>query len=81
MTERYARDRGLIVAKDHPRYGPIEHGGIAARLSRTPAQAGGVPTFGGDADAVLAEAGYSRDEIESLRNEGVIPPAEGLPLG
>jgi CoA:oxalate CoA-transferase len=37
-----------------------------------PALSGPVPSLGGNTEAVLAEAGYSADEIAALRRDGVI---------
>jgi crotonobetainyl-CoA:carnitine CoA-transferase CaiB-like acyl-CoA transferase len=41
------------------------------KFSETPAQIGVAPKLGEHTDALLAEVGYSTDEIESLRAEGV----------
>ena len=44
---------------------PITYGDVLARM-------GPVPSLGRDTDAVLAELGYSTDQIASLRSEGVV---------
>ncbi len=44
----------------------------APRFSRTQPQARGAPVPGGDTDAVLAESGFTRGDIASLREAGVI---------
>ena len=76
----YSRDAGLIVSERHEAFGAIEHGGTAQRMSGTPTQTGTSPVFGGDTESILAELGYTRDEIDSMRADGVIPRAGGLPL-
>jgi itaconate CoA-transferase len=63
--------RRLIREVDSP-VGPIPTIESAIRLSDSPAADGGVPALGADTDAVLLEAGYTRNEIESLRQRGVI---------
>lgn len=76
----YARDAGLIISDQHEAFGAIEHGGTAQLMSETPAQTGTSPAFGRDTESTLAELGYTRNEIDSMRADGVIPRAEGLPL-
>ncbi len=79
-SDSYARDAGLIISGQHEAFGDVEHAGTAQRLSQTPARVGTSPVFGGDTEAVLTELGYTQQEIDSMRADGVIPGAEGLPL-
>jgi len=79
-SDSHARDAGLIVSEQHEAFGAIEHGGTAQQLSQTPARVGTSPVFGGDTESVLADLGYTEDEINSMRADGVIPRSEGLPL-
>ena len=79
-SDPHARDAGLIISEQHDTFGSIEHAGTAQRLSKTPARTGTSPVFGGDTGSVLAELGYSQTEIDSMRANGVIPRADGLPL-
>lgn len=76
MATDYARDRGLVVEEDMGAYGRVTHGGVAPRMSKTPPQLGSTPLFGEETEAVLLELGYSVDELDALRAEGVIPPLE-----
>ena len=79
-ADDYARDAGLIVSERHPAFGSIEHGGVAPQLSVTPVKAGTSPVFGGDTESVLTELGYTREEIDSMRADGVIPRSGRLSL-
>ena len=79
-SDSYARDSGVLVSERHPAFGSVEHGGVAQRLSATPARTGRAPAFGGDTEAVLTELGYTVSEIEDMRADGVIPRTEFLPL-
>lgn len=47
------------------------------RMSGSPIAEGPIPELGGDSEAVLREAGYSPEEVESFRRAGVI----GTPAG
>ena len=79
-SESYVKDRGLIVSEQHATFGAIEHAGAAQQLSKTPARTGTSPIFGGDTESMLTELGYTREEIDSMRADGVIPRSGGLPL-
>jgi formyl-CoA transferase len=79
MTDPHARHRGLLVERGN--YRGI---GAAQKLSRTPATVRSAPpAFAADTRDVLAEAGYSPNEIESLVQSGVTPlerRAQQVPL-
>ncbi len=79
-AEARADERGLIVSENHPFFGGVEHGVAAPRMSATPVRTGTSPVFGGDTAALLTELGYSPDEIDAMRADGVIPQSDGLPL-
>ena len=79
-SDPYSSDNGLIVSERHAAFGVIEHAGTAQRMSSTPARTGTSPTFGGDTESVLIELGYTREEVDSMRSDGVIPSSDGLPL-
>jgi crotonobetainyl-CoA:carnitine CoA-transferase CaiB-like acyl-CoA transferase len=64
---------GMSVDQEHPAYGAIRQVGLPFQLSVTPASIRTPPpTLGEDSEAILAELGYRRDEIEDLRGRGVI---------
>ena len=75
-----AERRGLIVSEEHEAFGAVRHAGVSPQLSRTPAITGSSPAFGGDTEDVLRELGYSTEEIQGLRAQGVIPVSDGTPL-
>jgi crotonobetainyl-CoA:carnitine CoA-transferase CaiB-like acyl-CoA transferase len=62
-----------LIEYEHPAAGPLRQARPAARFGLTPASIRRpAPLLGADTDAVLAEAGFDRDEIESLRAGGVV---------
>jgi crotonobetainyl-CoA:carnitine CoA-transferase CaiB-like acyl-CoA transferase len=66
-----ARDMTINVA--HPTLGPLQTLGTPIKMSATPLNpCGRGPMLGEHTDDVLAEAGYSSDEIEQLRYSGAI---------
>ncbi|MCS7276829.1 MAG: CoA transferase [Dehalococcoidia bacterium] len=66
---------GMIIEVQHPSYGPIRmvHSGV--NLSRTPATfRRPAPEFGQHTEEVLLEFGFTWEEIEALKREGVVGP-------
>ena len=64
---------GIVVAWEHPTAGPLRQAGPAAHFSGTPVQADlRIPVHGEHTDRVLQDAGFSDDEIASLRASGVV---------
>lgn len=65
--------RGMVVEAQHPIAGPVRQLGISIKLSGTPGQVrtlGGAP--GEHTGEVLSGIGYSPEEVEGLRQAGVI---------
>jgi crotonobetainyl-CoA:carnitine CoA-transferase CaiB-like acyl-CoA transferase len=57
----------------HSERGEIRVQGLPATLSRTPgAVRRGAPVHGEHTDEILAEIGYSREEIATLKRDGVV---------
>jgi len=64
---------GYIVEVERPDGPPVRMVATPVQLSKTPARIRGLaPEIGQHTEELLVEAGYSWDEIESLRGEGVI---------
>jgi crotonobetainyl-CoA:carnitine CoA-transferase CaiB-like acyl-CoA transferase len=67
------RHLGLIAEVDHPTAGRVRAPGIPVRLSETPASVRRHPPLLGEhTDEVLAELGYTTQEIADLRRGGAI---------
>ena len=64
---------GLAQPVRHPERGEMRVQGLPAALSRTPgAIRRAAPVHGEHTDEILAEFGYSREEIAALRRDGVV---------
>ena len=71
LVRERVRRRQLDV--DHPTLGPLRTLGTPIKMSATPLdpkRRG--PMLGEHTDEVLAEAGFSNDEIEQLRSSGAV---------
>ena len=61
----------MVVELDQPELGKVRQLGIPVKLSRTPADpTRPAPAFGEHTDEVLAEAGYSAEEIAAMKESG-----------
>jgi crotonobetainyl-CoA:carnitine CoA-transferase CaiB-like acyl-CoA transferase len=64
---------GMVVELEHDLSGPQRQVAPLMRMSGSPLEAqGSSPPLGRDTDEILAAAGYSAEELESLRAAGVI---------
>jgi crotonobetainyl-CoA:carnitine CoA-transferase CaiB-like acyl-CoA transferase len=64
---------GSVVEFEHPQAGRLRQMRNAARFEGTPAAIRrGAPALGQHGDEILAEAGFTADEIAALRAEGVL---------
>lgn len=65
--------RQMVMEIDHPKLGNIRQIGIPFKFSKTPAEfKTPPPVFGQHTDETLRLCGYSKDEIEELRQKEVI---------
>jgi crotonobetainyl-CoA:carnitine CoA-transferase CaiB-like acyl-CoA transferase len=72
MTEPDVVAAGLVADYEHPTYGRFRQFGHLVNLSQTPGRiAGPPPLLGQHSREVLAELGYSAEEIDRLRDRGV----------
>ncbi|MEO1755186.1 formyl-CoA transferase, partial [Paraburkholderia caribensis] len=63
---------GTIVEVDHPVRGKYLTVGNPIKLSDSPTEVTRSPLLGEHTDEVMAELGYSREQIEALRTVGAI---------
>ena len=73
ITHEQIAANDTLVEYDHAISGRLRQARHAAQFQGTPADAlADAPALGADTEAVLAEAGYSADEIEGLKGEGIV---------
>ena len=64
---------GFMRDLEHPLFGPQRLAGPVVSMSETPTDIRGVsPALGADTESVMLSAGMSPDDIDTLRQEGVI---------
>ena len=73
FADPQVRHIGMAAPVDHPTRGPIELVGQPVRFHRTPWRLRtACPEMGEQTDAILADLGYSADEIDTLRERDVL---------
>ncbi|MGN6258588.1 MAG: CaiB/BaiF CoA transferase family protein [Solirubrobacterales bacterium] len=71
LDSELVRARGMVTAIEQPELGTVRQLGNPVRLSRTPADpTRPAPAFGEHTDEVLAEVGYSAEEIAAMKESG-----------
>ena len=69
----FLRGAGLVVTREHPGLGVVDHVGPPPLLSAAPARLGApAPQRGGDTRAILAELGYTPERIAALERAGAV---------
>src|SRR5206468_1107115 len=73
MEDPQIQAREMVVELTHPEYGPLRVLGIPIKLSDTPGVVENAPPqFGEHNREVLSALGYGKDDIEHLRQTGVV---------
>ena len=69
----HASANGYIAEVEHPEWGPMRSIGSPIRMSETPPESGiTAPTLGAHTTEILAEIGYSADDIDAMRASGAV---------
>lgn len=73
FADPQVQHRKMVVEIEHPKFGKVKQIGIPIKLSETPGEIRelGKPV-GTHTEEVLADVGYSADEIQQLRRDGAI---------
>lgn len=73
FSDPHVRHRQMVIEVDHPQYGKVKQIGFPVKLSDTPWEVRiPVALMGEHTGEVLSELGCSEDEINKLREEGVV---------
>ncbi len=83
LDSELVRERGMVVELQQPGLGTIRQLGVPVKMSRTPGDpTRPAPAFGEHTAEVLAEAGYSEEEIAAMLASGaaagVDPSGQGV---
>jgi alpha-methylacyl-CoA racemase len=79
LASEQAQAREMVVELDQPGFGAVRQLGFPVKLSRTPSSIEkAAPALGEHTAELLAEAGYSAEEIQALEEQGAVkgPDAE-----
>lgn len=73
FSDEHVLHRQMVIEVDRPPFGKVKQIGFPIKFSDTPAQVQGPCTgLGENTNEVLTGRGYSQEEIERLRQEGII---------
>ena len=71
LDSELVREREMVVEMEQPELGPVRLLGLPVKLSRTAGDATRpAPAFGEHTEQVLAEAGFSGEEVDTLLESG-----------
>ena len=73
FADPQVKDQEMVLTQMHPGHGAVRMLGFPIKFAEAPCQLRRpAPEIGGDSDAVLAELGYSGEEIAGMRAAGVV---------
>jgi formyl-CoA transferase len=73
LADPHLRERGMVFDLEHPTRGRFAMIGSPVRLSDSPIEVSPAPLFGEHTEDVLRTlAGYSADDVQRLREKGVL---------
>jgi crotonobetainyl-CoA:carnitine CoA-transferase CaiB-like acyl-CoA transferase len=73
IDDPQAKANNFFTTFDHPHYGPIDVVANPVKLSKTPATIRTpAPEFGQHTEEILLEAGYTWDDMQKFKQEGLI---------
>ena len=73
FDDPHVKGRDMLVEMDHPKLGKVKQVGVPIKFSDTPGRARSLaPTMGEHTDEVLAEMGYSQEQIAAFRESGAV---------
>ncbi len=72
LEDPQLKERKFFAKVDHPKMGEVTYPGAPAKLSESPWKEGRAPLLGEHTKEVLSEAGYSEDQINDLKEKGII---------
>jgi alpha-methylacyl-CoA racemase len=71
LESELVREREMVISYEQPEFGEISQLGFPIKLSRTPARIERpAPALGEHTEELLAEAGYSKEQIQALEASG-----------
>ena len=73
LADPHVADRGMVTSVEHPTAGEVRTLGLPVRFSRTPGSVSRPsPLYGQHNAEVLAEFGFSPDEISQFETDGAV---------
>jgi crotonobetainyl-CoA:carnitine CoA-transferase CaiB-like acyl-CoA transferase len=76
LADPQTKAREMLVEVEHARLGPVQTLGLPVKFSETPGQVRtAAPVFGQHTREILAEHGFSADEIAAFEREGAVAAA------
>jgi crotonobetainyl-CoA:carnitine CoA-transferase CaiB-like acyl-CoA transferase len=73
LESELVQEREMVVSYEQPEMGEIKQLGFPIKLSRTPASIERpAPALGEHTAEVLADAGYSAEEIQAMEETGAV---------